>query len=126
MEEDVLTMEAPEETVQEPESVETGFEPERPKVLEDGEALDFLRQYPGLDPREIPKSVWTEVGRGAPLAEAYGRHERSCLQARNRELEQQLAVLQRNERSRSLSVGSMRSHGSGGGYDEFMAGFDEA
>mgnify|MGYP005951808199 CR=1 FL=1 len=46
--------------------------------------------------------------------------------AKRRELEQQLAVLQRNERSRSLSVGSMRSHGSGGGYDAFMAGFDEA
>lgn len=119
MEEDVLTVEAPEETVQEP-------EPEGHRPLDDGEALDFLRQFPGLDPREIPKSVWTEVGRGAPLAEAYGRHERSCLQARNRELERQLAVLQRNERSRSLSVGSMRSHGSGGGYDAFMAGFDEA
>ena len=122
MEEDVLTVEAPEETVQEPEPMEAGFEPEGHRPLEDGEALDFLRQFPGLDPREIPKSVWTEVGRGAPLVQAYG----SCLQARNRELEQQLAVLQRNERSRSLSVGSMRSHGSGGGYDAFMAGFDEA
>lgn len=123
-----------EENILEPETAELTQDssapdcpaPDGPRPLEDDEVLAFLRQYPELEPREIPGSVWAAVSRGTPLAEAYGYHERSCLQARNRELERQLAVLQRNERSRSLSVGSMRSYGSGGGYDAFMAGFDEA
>lgn len=96
------------------------------RQLENQEALDFIRQYPDLNPQEIPREVWQAVGKGTLLAEAYGHHERGRLQARNRELEQQLAVAQANARGRTLSLGSMRSNGRGRDDDAFMAGFDEA
>ena len=114
----LLSEETPEEMT------ETSAEAVRP--LQEQELLDFVRQYPGLDPRSIPNSVWEAVRGGETLMNAYGRHELQQLRSDNRRMREQLGVLSSRAGSRENSLGSMRSSGSARAADGFLLGFDQA
>lgn len=112
----------PEETPEEmPEEAEDAYRP-----LQEQDLQDFVRQYPGLDPRSIPTSVWEAVRGGETLMHAYGRHELQQLRADNQRMRQQLDVLGSRARSRENSLGSMRSSGGAKAADGFLMGFDQA
>lgn len=114
---------------QEPETPAEELPAEAPapcSPLQEQDMQDFVRQYPGLDPKTIPASVWEAVRRGETLTGAYGRHEMHRLRADNERMRQQLDVLSSNARSRENSLGSMRSSGAARATDGFLLGFDQA
>ncbi len=113
-----LLQEQPEEPMEQPE--------EPACALQEQDMQDFVRQYPGLDPRSIPDTVWEAVRRGETLTGAYGRHELSQLRADNARMRRQLDMLSTQSRSRENSLGSMRSAGGGQSADGFLLGFEEA
>lgn len=108
----------PEET---PEETGETFRP-----LQEQDMLEFVRQYPGLDPRSIPTSVWDAVRGGETLMGAYGRHELQQLRADNARMRQQMEVLSGHARSRENSLGSVRSSGAARAADGFLLGFEQA
>lgn len=95
------------------------------RKLQDDDAMAFVREYPGLDPRSIPKSVWEAVQKGDTLMGAYGRHELKRLREDNRRLQQELDVFHQNAANRERSLGSMRSSGKAQVVDDFLMGFDQ-
>ena len=111
---EILPEEAPEEPAEE-------LQP-----LQEQDLQEFIRQYPGLDPRSIPTSVWEAVRGGETLMHAYGRHELQQLRSDNQRMRQQLDVLGGRARSRENSLGSMRSSGGAKAADGFLMGFDQA
>ncbi len=96
------------------------------RPLEEGEILDFVRQYPGVEPAKIPQSVWQAVRDGQPLSHAYGSHVMEQLRADNESLRREMEILRNNDRNRQASLGSMHSSGAGRAADGFLLGFDQA
>lgn len=70
-----------------------------------GQYMELLRCYPGLEPADVPREVWQAFDKGAPLAAAYAMHENSRLTG---ELDRMR--LERDNGSRSL--GPSRTAGS--------------
>ena len=115
-------------------TMETGSDPDMEgamaaagpsRELDNQELVEFIREYPDLDAKSIPSHVWKAVQDGESLSRAYGRHERQSLRQTNRQLQQQLSVLQHRADSRNRSLGSMHSAGGFGMADSFLAGFNE-
>lgn len=118
--------ESREEPVQEEEMQMQEEAPEAYAPLQEQDLREFVRQYPGLDPKSIPSSVWEAVRSGETLMGAYGRHELQQLRADNDRMRRELDVLSSNARSRENALGSMRSSGSMRAADGFLLGFDQA
>lgn len=77
----------------------------------------FLKAYPGVDPKSIPKEVWDNVGAGVPLVAAYTMHENSRLKAEN-------AALQQNKTNQQRTPGSLGAN-SGAELDEYDRWWNE-
>ena len=87
--------------------------------------VEFVREYPDLDPNTIPQSVWDEVKGGGSLLHAYRGHEVRQLKSDNQRLQQQLTDLDSQVKSGAQSLGSMRSVGKAPQTDSFLMGFDQ-
>ena len=89
---------------------------------------NFILQYPNVDPKTIPQTVWQEVRNGDLLVNAYARYELAQLRAevqRLRQAEQQKQTAQKqNEENKQKSLGSMKSGSSAQKRDDFMSGFE--
>lgn len=82
------------------------------------EAAAFLKAYPDLDPKTLPKEVldkWWDGGE--PLITAYTTYENKRLKAENEALKQ-------NNKNSERSTGSVQSAGAGRAKDAFDEGWD--
>lgn len=59
----------------------------------------FLKDYPDVNPKDIPKEVWKAVNEGHSLTEAYARHEAA-------QLKMQLEAERKNRENREKTTGS--------------------
>ncbi len=99
---------------------------EVPELDSEPDFAEFVRAYPGMDPKTIPQSVWDAVQQGENLLHAYRGHEVQQLKSDNMRLQQQLGDLDRQTQLRARSLGSVRSTGAVMQTDGFLQGFDEA
>lgn len=76
--------------------------------------LEFARQYPTVDPKQIPKDVWVAFGKGETLVSAYSR-------IRLHELEAKQAAQQQEAENAKRSTGSRQSAGKALQQDAFDA-----
>ena len=65
----------------------------------------FLKDYPDVNPKDIPKEVWKAVNEGHSLTEAYARHEAA-------KLKMQLEAEIKNRENREKTTGSQVSEAS--------------
>ena len=87
---------------------------------------EFVRTYPNVDIRQLPKQVLDDVFiHGKTLVNAYGRYEFEQLKAENQRLQQQIAAKEQNEKNKQNAIGSMKSGSGIQKQDDFMSGFDE-
>ena len=73
--------------------------------------LRFAREYPQVDPKEIPKEVWDQFGQGADLTDAYARWENKKLRQDNQALQAKLETAEKNAKNKERSTGSQQSAG---------------
>ena len=106
-------------------SVLTGMEGADVRQLEDAECVAFVQEYPGVDVKTIPQSVWDAVRGGGSLMEAYGKHERTRLREENSRLQQEMERMNRAAEDREKFLGSVRSSGRAKTMDPFLMGFYE-
>ena len=64
----------------------------------------FLKEYPDVPPKDIPKEVWAQVSKGSTLTEAYAKHEAA-------QLKLQLEAERKNKENRETSTGSRSNTG---------------
>ena len=80
---------------------------------------DFAKQFPNVQPKDVPKSVWDAFGKGETLVSAYRGY-------RVTELEKQLAAKAQADDNASRSVGSRLSTGKVEKEDDaFFDGWDD-
>jgi len=70
----------------------------------DGEIQEFVSEYGGVSPEDIPPEVWSEVLRGRPLLGAYQAFENRALKAR-------IMADMQNHENRLRSTGSRATAG---------------
>lgn len=109
---------------QQPEKTEEK-KPEQPRTDDEAaqarrndEAAAFLKAYPNVDPKSIPKEVINQWMSGVPLTAAYTAWE-------NKELKAKLAAYEQNEKNSKRSTGSAKSAGAGRVTDPVFAGWDD-
>ncbi len=86
--------------------------------------VEFVQEYPGVDAKTIPQSVWEEVKGGGSLLHAYRGHELRQLKSDNQRLQQQVEDLGR-QKGRYEPLGSVRSAGKAPQTDSFLIGFGQ-
>lgn len=108
---------------QQPEKAEE--KPEQPRTDDEAaqarrndEAAAFLKAYPNIDPKSIPKEVINQWMSGVPLTAAYTAWE-------NKELKAKIAAYEQNEKNSKRSTGSAKSAGAGRVTDPVFAGWDD-
>lgn len=72
----------------------------------------FVKEYPNINPKDIPENVWKAVRSGESLVSAYGRHEARQLKEENKKLAQQIEALKKNNNNKEKAAGSQRTAGS--------------
>jgi hypothetical protein len=77
--------------------------------------LAFSKEFPDVDPKEIPQEVWDAFGRGETLVSAYSLHQLRALQKQQNEQK-------RAEENAKRSTGSRQTAGA----SEKMSAFDAA
>jgi SepF-like predicted cell division protein (DUF552 family) len=100
---DVSRKEAEQKAASEEEKQQTAAK----ETAENSRKADFQKfaaKYPGVKAQEIPKDVWTAVGRGASLVEAYQDHLIAQMKAETEAKEQ-------NRKNAAASSGSMKTAG---------------
>ena len=93
-------------------------EEEIAKARRDDEAKAFLKEYPEVDPKTIPKEVMNKWMGGTPLINAYMVYE-------NKKLKADLAAMEQNMKNSGRSTGSVKSAGAGRATDPVFAGWDD-
>ena len=94
-------------------------EDEAAKARRNDEAAAFLREFPEVDPKKIPKEVINQWMGGTPLSVAYMKYENAKLKA-------DLAAAEQNQKNSKRTTGSSKSAGSGrAAQDPVFAGWDD-
>lgn len=88
------------------------------KARRDDEAAEFLREFPDVEPKSIPKEVINKWMSGEPLVRAYMAYE-------NKKLKAELAAMEQNQKNSQRSTGSVRSAGAGKVQDPAFIGWDD-
>jgi len=92
------------------------FEQERKsaqtKEQREQDMLNFLQQFPGVKPEEIPVEVWHDFEKGSSLVDAYTRHENKALRERVAKLEETIQAREKNNQNAQTSPGSVTGNGS--------------
>ncbi len=80
----------------------------------------FVTEYPGVDAKSIPRSVWRKAAEGESIVTAYAKYEAETLREENRRLRQ-------TENNRRRSAGSQTGVGAGARrFDAFESGWEDA
>lgn len=74
--------------------------------------LKFAKEYPGVDPKSIPKEVWDKFGEGVDLTDAYSRYENKKLKDELSAMTAKLEAEKQNNKNKERSTGSQKSAGS--------------
>lgn len=74
--------------------------------------LKFAKEYPGVDPKSIPKEVWDKFGEGTDLTDAYSRYENKKLKDELSAMTAKLEAEKQNNKNKERSTGSQKSAGS--------------
>ncbi len=83
----------------------------------------FQEKFKDVDPKTIPQEVWSAVGKGELLVDAYGDYQRRELERQLKEANEKLAVRAKNESNKQKSLGSLQSTKRETGKDPFLEGF---
>ena len=81
--------------------------------------LRFAREYPEVNPTEIPVEVWRRFEGGEDLVSAYARHEAKTLREENAALRSRAETAEKNAENKVRATGSQKSAGTSGDMDEF-------
>lgn len=81
--------------------------------------LRFSKEYPNVNPTDIPKEVWDSFANGEDLVTAYARHEANSLRAEVESLKEKVAVAEKNAENKERSTGSQTTAGNSSEMDEF-------
>ncbi len=82
------------------------------------EMARFVRDFPAVQPEEIPREVWAGVARGEGLTSAYALH-------RSRSLEADLAAERQNRQNEQRTTGSLSDSGEAARPSELDRWWDE-
>lgn len=82
------------------------------RTRQETEYKAFLDAYPDVDPKDIPQSVWDDVGKGKNLVDAFLRHENMTLKQQLAAAEQTKQIEQQNQTNAASSTGSVTGNGS--------------
>jgi hypothetical protein len=94
-------------------------ENEAAKARRNDEAAAFLKDFPEVDPKTIPKEVINQWMSGTPLSVAYMKYE-------NQKLKAELAAEQQNQKNSKRTTGSSKTAGAGRtAQDPVFAGWDD-
>lgn len=77
----------------------------------------FIAAYPDVKGTDIPQSVWEESHKTGDLVAAFAKYEK-------KQLEDRIAVLERNKQNAERSIGSVRSTGASKQLDAFDEGWN--
>lgn len=83
--------------------------------------MEFLRAYPGVDPKSLDKEFFELVNSGLHPQAAYERQQAERAKAEAEKLKEQIKAAEKNSRNRQQTVGSMASDGDNA--DSFLSGF---
>lgn len=83
----------------------------------------FQEKFKDVDPKTIPQEVWSAVGKGELLVDAYGDYQRRELERQLKEANEKLAARAKNESNKQKSLGSLQSTKQETGKDPFLEGF---
>lgn len=83
----------------------------------------FQEKFKDVDPKTIPQEVWSVVGKGELLVDAYGDYQRRELERQLKEANEKLAARAKNESNKQKSLGSLQSTKQETGKDPFLEGF---
>lgn len=83
----------------------------------------FQEKFKDVDPKTIPQEVWSAVGKGELLVDAYGDYQRRELERQLKEANEKLAIRAKNESNKQKSLGSLQSTKQETGKDPFLEGF---
>lgn len=96
-------------------AVGSGEDAARQKAIE-----DFVAEYPDVDAKSIPRTVWDEFSRTGNLVQAYRVEENRQLKQQIQDLNQKLAAKDTNTKNKSRTTGSQKSDGATEAADAFM------
>jgi len=89
-----------------------GYEPSNSaQTVIDGQLGDFIKNNPGVDPRQLPGGVLESWSRGVPLSEAYLSYQAGELWAQTKSLEREIAQRDINAKNAGASMGKPQSKG---------------
>lgn len=83
--------------------------------------MEFLRAYPGVDPKSLDKEFFELVNSGLHPQAAYERQQAERAKAEAEKLKEQIKAVEKNSRNRQQTAGSMASDGDKA--DAFLSGF---
>lgn len=75
--------------------------------------LQFAKEYPDLDPKDIPKEVWDKFGKGVPLLTAYSTYENKKLREEVNAWKTKAETAEQNAKNKVRSTGSQATAGAG-------------
>lgn len=115
------------------ESVKSNTPKAEPKVPTEKEQADsrdkaieqFCMEYPQVDAKTIPQSVWADFRKDGNLVKAYAKYEASQRDAEILTLKKEIETLKQNNKNRERSTGSMKTTGQGKKPDPMFEGWDD-
>lgn len=81
--------------------------------------LRFAKEYPNVNPNDIPKDVWDRFRDGMDLVSSYAQYEAKTLRSKVASLESKLEKEKQNKVNKNRSTGSQKSAGSESEMDAF-------
>lgn len=81
--------------------------------------LRFSKEYPDVQPGDIPPEMWQSVRDGGDLTDLYARHENKLLKGKVDELTKALETEKQNSKNKERAAGSRQSAGKGNDMDAF-------
>lgn len=81
--------------------------------------LRFSKEYPDVNPTDIPKEVWDSFASGEDLVSAYARYEAKTLRAEVASMKEKLETAEKNAENKKRSTGSQTSAGASSEMDDF-------
>ena len=75
--------------------------------------LQFAKEYPDVDPKDIPKEVWDKFNEGVSLTAAYSTYENKKLREEVKSWKDKAETAEQNAKNKERSTGSQSTAGMG-------------
>lgn len=75
--------------------------------------LQFAKEYPDVDPKDIPKEVWDKFNEGVSLTAAYSTYENKKLREEVKSWKEKAETAEQNYKNQQRSTGSQSTAGVG-------------